>query len=331
MFWQYGWHGFWRYVLIGLLAITFWVLPTHSVLANQAPIASSTGTLSSQSSKNPIYNQILNSPVIDEVQVLSADEIDHLNKQLLKIYQDNLAQVAVVIVPSTHGEPIFDYTLKTARKWGLGREDVDNGVLILVAIHDKNLFITTGYGVEGVLPDAFLKRVIREDITPSFQNQQYAQGLSAGIARIDERLRTDPEILAQADKAQDTQTAHQEQADLSEFLIPSLIMGFFLSKILNRFFGIGLTALGFILFGLAMGESVIVIIISSLFLVALLWAFTAKNSQLPAHASRRNSSIGGSFGGSHRNGGFKGGGGFGSGGFKGGGGGFGGGGAGGSW
>lgn len=259
---------------------------------------------------------VLNSPVIDEARILSADEITQLSTQIRQIYDDNLAQMALVIVPTTGGVDIFDYGLQVARRWGLGRDDIDNGVLILVAVNDRKMRIFTGHGVEGVLPDAVLNRIIRDVISPNFKAGQFAQGLSAGIARIDERLRADPDTLARADQATNTQD-NDEQPNLVGLLIMAVVAGGFLNMILGRFLGASVATGGFVMLALGAGIG----LLTALFIAFILWLFLLI-------FVGRGMVVGGGFGG----GGFGGGsGGFGGGGYSGGGGSFGGGGAGGSW
>lgn len=263
---------------------------------------------------------ILNSPIIDEAGILTNNEKTYLENQLRKIYDDKLAQMAVVIVSTTDGMEIFDYALATAQRWGLGDKDTDDGILMLIAINDRNIFIVTGYGVEGVLPDAALKRIIREDITPAFKNGQYAQGISMGIARIDERLRADPDTLARADAA-----SHGDNADIVVFIpfIFTLMFGSALRRSLGRILGSTVGAIGFGAISILLGVNVFVAIFFGfiLFFILLLGGLSTSGSR-----GHYGGYSGGSFGG-----GSSGGGGFGSGGFGGGGGSFGGGGAGGSW
>lgn len=95
---------------------------------------------------------ILNSPVIDQANILNAQQKQRLEGQLRSIYQQGLAQAAVVIVPTTDGVPIFDYALQVAEKWKLGNKDIDDGLLMVVAVNDRDMYILTGYGLEGVLP-----------------------------------------------------------------------------------------------------------------------------------------------------------------------------------
>lgn len=259
---------------------------------------------------------ILNTPVVDVAKILTPSEYLHLTEQLQKIYQDNLAQAALVIVPSTDGIDIFDYALAVAERWQLGQADTDGGLLITVAVNDRKIYILTGYGLEGVLPDAALNRIIRDDITPAFKSGNYAQGLSAGIARIDERLRADPESLARADAQADDSV----DIDIIGLFIIALIAGSFLGAILGRFLGATLGAGGFVIVALMSGAGFFVAIIAAV----ILWIFLLARGVLPITGGS------GGFGSGGRSGGF-GSGGFGGGGFSGGGGSFGGGGAGGSW
>lgn len=271
---------------------------------------------------------ILNSPVVDEAKILSTHEKSHLETQLRQIYDDKLAQIAIVIIPSTGGMDIFDYAYQVAKRWGLGDKEHDNGVLVLVAINDRQIQILTGYGVEGVLPDVVVGRIIREDITPSFRTGAYAQGLSAGIAKIDERLRADPDVLAKADKAYAKAQESQQQNEA----IPLLFFVFFflinfgqnLTAMLGRMLGASVATAIFVALGLWVGSGFGFGVAMGLVLLALgavLWTmlvFNPPSSKGIQRGRGGNIKIGGGSGG------------FG-GGFRGGGGGFGGGGARGSW
>lgn len=265
---------------------------------------------------------VLNEPVVDAAGILSANEKQKLSEQLFAIYQKNLAQVAVVIIPSTNGISIFDYAMRTAERWQLGDKDTDNGVLILVAINDRDIFIATGHGVEGALPDAAINRIIREDIRPAFRDGQYAQGLSAGIARINERLIADPEVLAKADKAAAQTDNSSSPVSVIGLFIFGIVFGSFITAALGRFLGASLTTGGFLFIALSSGVGIFSALIAALFLWLLL---LLRIGFVPSTTTSARRHRGGGFGG-----GF-GGGGFGGGGFGGGGGSFGGGGAGGSW
>lgn len=175
--------------------------------------------------------------------------------------------------------------------------------------------------MEGVLPDAVLNRIIRDVISPNFKAGQFAQGLSAGIARIDERLRADPDTLARADQATNTQD-NDEQPNLIGLLIMAVAAGGFLNMILGRFLGASIATGGFVMLALGAGIG----LLTALFIAFILWLFLLI-------FVGRGMVVGGGFGGGGFGGGSGGfgGGSFGGGGYSGGGGSFGGGGAGGSW
>lgn len=274
---------------------------------------------------------ILNSPVVDQANLLNPQQKQILTEQLHSIYRQGLAQAALVIVPTTNGLPIFDYALKVADKWQLGESDTDDGLLIVMAVNDRTIYILTGYGLEGVLPDAAVNRIIRDNITPYFKQNDYAAGLSAGISSLEARLKADPEVLARADaqaEARSSQQSTDENPSSIVLFIIAMVFGQFITSIFGRIFGSVLTAGGFVAGSLALGGGFFMTIIMAIFI----WLFLISRGG----GGRGGRGGGGGmiflpgFGGGSSGGGF-GGGGFGGGGFGGGGGGFGGGGAGGSW
>lgn len=303
--------------------------------SNQATATANaqTTTTPKQSTQAPIAADklILNNPVIDEAKILSASDKQAIETKLRSINDRGLAQAAVVIVPTTNGEDIFDYSMKVADRWKLGKKDTDQGLLMVVAVNDRKMYILTGYGLEGTIPDAVAKRIISDDITPRFKQGDYAGGITAGINRIEERLTTDPAILKQADanRVNNNSNAQSNQ----EGGIPLIFLGFFgfvvgmiLTSILGRFFGSIATAGGIVTLGTIFGAG----LLGSMFVAFIVFLFLLFRGGGGGRGGRGGGGVvflpGGGFGG----GGF-GGGGFGGGGFSGGGGGFGGGGAGGDW
>ena len=292
-----------------------------------------TTTTSKQSTQAPVAADklILNNPVIDEAKILSASDKQAIETKLRSLNDRGLAQAAVVIVPTTNGEDIFDYSMKVADRWKLGKKDTDQGLLMVVAVNDRKMYILTGYGLEGTIPDAVAKRIISDDITPRFKQGDYAGGITAGINRIEERLTTDPAILKQADANRVNTNANSNAQSNQEGGIPLIFLGFFgfvagmiLTSILGRFFGSIATAGGIVTLGTIFGAG----LLGSMFVAFIVFLFLLFRGG--GRGGRGGSGVvflpGGGFGG----GGF-GGGGFGGGGFGGGGGGFGGGGAGGDW
>ncbi|WP_119690402.1 TPM domain-containing protein [Acinetobacter soli] len=268
----------------------------------------------------------LNAPVIDQANLLTEAQRQQIEQQIRRLYEAKKAQIAVVIVPTTGQEDIFDYAMRVAQQWQLGSAKRDNGILMTIAVNDRRIQILTGYGVEGVLPDIVVGRIIRNQITPYFKQAQYAQGIQAGLNEIEKILNMDPEVAQQAAqelKESQEQALHEQQAR-SQMLTYSMIIivvGIFASFIVGNRLSAATAGVAGIAAGIISGVGIITSLLAGLGIFLLLVTSLAQLIfQLFASGGGRGG--GGGFGG----GGFGGGGGY-----SGGGGGFGGGGASGSW
>ena len=181
----------------------------------------------------------LNTPIIDQANILSDSDKQALSQHILKLYEQGKAQIGVVIVPTTGQEAIFDYAMRVAEQWQLGTAKRDNGLLMVIAINDRKIQILTGYGLEGVLPDIVAGRIIRNEITPYFKQAQYAQGIQSGLSEIERILNLDPEIAQQAAQElqeQQAQALHEQNAR-SQFWTYALIIivvGAFASMMMGK-------------------------------------------------------------------------------------------------
>jgi uncharacterized protein len=119
--------------------------------------------------------------VTDLSGVLDTAQQSVLESSLAALEAETGSQIAVLVIDTTGPEAIEQYALRVAESWKLGRQGVDDGALLLVAVDDRKLRIEVGYGLEGVLPDARAKRIIAEIITPYFKNGDYAGGIRAGV------------------------------------------------------------------------------------------------------------------------------------------------------
>jgi len=119
--------------------------------------------------------------VNDFAKQLNPTEISALESKLVAYNDSTSTQIAIVVVPTTGDYPIADYALKLGREWGVGGKGKNNGIVILWASTDRKIYISTGYGMEGAIPDAVAKRIISQVITPEFKNGMYYRGLDKGI------------------------------------------------------------------------------------------------------------------------------------------------------
>jgi uncharacterized protein len=125
-----------------------------------------------------------NTIVSDFAGVLTSEEINALERKLVAFDDSTSMQLAVVTMHSVGEYDIADYSVQLFNKWKIGDKSKNSGVLLLVAIDDRKMFITTGYGMEGVLPDALCKQVIDRNIKPHFISGDYYGGLDDGTTAI---------------------------------------------------------------------------------------------------------------------------------------------------
>ncbi|MFZ1946459.1 MAG: TPM domain-containing protein [bacterium] len=94
------------------------------------------------------------------------------------------AEIAVVTIRTTGGEEIEPYAVRLFMEWGIGERGKDNGVLVLVAVDDRKMWIKPGYGLEGAVPDAEAHRVYREVLVPGFRAGKYDQALVTAVSML---------------------------------------------------------------------------------------------------------------------------------------------------
>lgn len=101
------------------------------------------------------------------------------------------AEIAVVTVRTTQPLSAFDYAMKIAEAWRPGAAGRDNGVVFLVAVEDRELFILTGYGVEGALPDGRVGAIRDRLVVPAFRAGDYAGGIRAATWELVQSIADD--------------------------------------------------------------------------------------------------------------------------------------------
>ncbi|MDD2882766.1 MAG: TPM domain-containing protein [Rhodoferax sp.] len=122
--------------------------------------------------------------VVDTAGTLAQAQREALNARLTAFEQARGSQVVLLLVPSTQPEDIASYANRVANTWKIGRKDIGDGLLVIVAVQDRKLRIEVAKTLEGAIPDLAAKRIIDEAITPRFKQGDYAGGLDAGVTRI---------------------------------------------------------------------------------------------------------------------------------------------------
>lgn len=124
---------------------------------------------------------VLHQHVTDLTRTLDTSQIAELEARLAALEQRKGSQIAVLMVPTTEGQAIEEYAIAVAEKNRLGRKEIDDGLLLLIAKDDRKARIEVGYGLEGVVPDAIASRVIREYLTPHFRQGDYFGGIKESL------------------------------------------------------------------------------------------------------------------------------------------------------
>ncbi|KAA0946386.1 YgcG family protein [Pseudomonas sp. WS 5021] len=122
--------------------------------------------------------------VIDQTETLSTEQKAALEQSLTALEARKGSQLSVLIVASTAPEEIEQYALRVAEQWQLGRKNIDDGAILVIAKNDRALRIEVGYGLEGALNDATSKRIISEIILPRFKRQDFYGGIRDGVEQI---------------------------------------------------------------------------------------------------------------------------------------------------
>lgn len=181
--------------------------------------------------------------VVDNAEILKSDTRRRLAEQLRAHEQKTGNQIAVLSVPTLHGESVEEYAVRVFEQWKLGQKGKDNGVLVVVVPQDRRMRIEVGYGLEGTLTDLAASRIIRDVMTPRFRAGDYDGGVAQGISAIIAQLQGEAVMSG---------PAAPQQAQNSEFikapnmaLHEKVLFGAFIFGIIGLFTFIGIMTPGF--------------------------------------------------------------------------------------
>ena len=119
--------------------------------------------------------------VTDQAGLLTPTEEEALTRNL-RFYADSTStQIVIVTLPDLGGSDIATYATELGQQWGVGQQGQDNGAVILVSRDDREVFIATGYGLEGVIPDVIASRIVREVLVPNFKQGRFYAGLDGAV------------------------------------------------------------------------------------------------------------------------------------------------------
>lgn len=130
----------------------------------------------------------LSARVIDQTGTLTPEQLRALSDKLQTLETQRGSQVVILMVPTTQPEDIAAYGQRVGDTWKIGRREVGDGLLVIVALQDRRMRIEVAKTLEGAIPDLMASRIIERTLKPAFQAGAYAEGLSAAIDQIDKLI-----------------------------------------------------------------------------------------------------------------------------------------------
>jgi uncharacterized protein len=127
--------------------------------------------------------------VIDQTGTLTAVETQNLIGKLAAFEQQAGPQIVVLLVPTTQPEDIASFAQRVGETWRIGRRDVGDGLLIVVAKNDRKVWIAPAKALEGAVPDLAARQIVQNQITPRFRQNDFAGGLEAGVDALVARIK----------------------------------------------------------------------------------------------------------------------------------------------
>ena len=186
----------------------------------------------------------LTARVIDQTGTLDASQRAALEAKLAAFEKASGPQIVVLMVPTTQPEDIAAYAQRIADSWKIGRREVGDGLLIVVAKNDRRIRIEVAKALEGAVPDLAARQIIANQIGPAFKRGDYATGLNAGVDALMARLRGEnlPAPAAQAGARPDAGFDWEELAVFFFIAVP--VLGGVLTSVMGRKLGSVVTAGG---------------------------------------------------------------------------------------
>lgn len=265
----------------------------------------------------------LTARLIDQTSTLAADQAAAIEARLRSIEDKSGSQVVVLMVPTTAPEDIAPYAFRVASSWKIGRKEVGDGLLIVIAKEDRRMRFEVARALEGAISDLAASRIIDQQMTPYFRQNDYAGGILAALDQVGNKIAG--EQLPPPTSPKQSSASGPDLEGLSIFLfVGVMVIGPMVRRVFGNKFGSVIVGGGAGFLAFLFTSSVLLALVATV--IGLLFTLFANSSG--------GSGGGGPFigGGGFGGGRSRGGGGFGGGGFSSGGGGsFGGGGASGSW
>lgn len=199
-----------------------------AICLSLALIVIATLMLSSVAMAAPVSDML----VTDNADMLTEEEEAKIEDALYQIHEQTDIEYAIYLAPSLDGKTIEEASLEIGRKLGIGDKEDNTGLLIYVALEDREFRMEVGYGLEGVIPDSQAKKII-DCMTSYFKNENYADGLLAAVTKTVEILNDSDEYTISQDENYVVETNSDDKIAMVAMVI---IIGFVLIVCLTAAF-----------------------------------------------------------------------------------------------
>jgi len=168
-----------------------------------------------------------NVPINDYAEVIPPEYEAQMNQLAHALWDQTKTAVVVATFRDLGGEAPRIFANKLYEAWGIGKEGEDKGILIVVALKERQVTFETGYGVEGILPDAKVGGILDQYVVPSLRQDRYGEGLLNGMAVVAQVLAQDAGVKLDLNRYGNPYTARPE-AKRGFPLFPLLFILFFI-------------------------------------------------------------------------------------------------------
>lgn len=193
-----------RYIS-GLLSVLFFTFFTDGILAQ---------SISAKDIQDP-KKVCATCYVSNPDGILTEEAVEKINEKLEALFRKTTAQVAVVAIKGDETTSARDLSMELFDLWKPGGKGKDNGLIIVLCVESRDVFLRTGYGLEGALPDAASTRIFNRDMAPYFKKGEWDKGLSAGVDAVCDKLYA---------KYEDNGFAQKEPVDLMPYVQTYLLL-----------------------------------------------------------------------------------------------------------
>jgi uncharacterized protein len=186
----------------------------------------------------------LSARVMDQTGTLDAAALGALEAKLAAFEAQAGPQIVVLLVPTTAPEDIASFAQRLGDAWKIGRREVGDGLLVVVAKNDRKVWIAPAKALEGAVPDLAARQIIQNQITPAFKRNDFAGGLDAGVDALIARIRGEALPAPAAQPARGQSTGLDWEALAMFFFVGVPVIGGVLTAVMGRKLGSVVTAAG---------------------------------------------------------------------------------------